>query len=77
VLYLYIRYSEGEIRFNLMALVTDRKTVYSKELKSLLEVCFSLFRLNYHSFLKIFCLDQYNGFRRYKYESYRVGEFNC
>ena len=32
------KYSEGEIHFNLMAIVSDRKMLYEKELKTLLQV---------------------------------------
>lgn len=38
-IYFYrLRYSEGEIHFNLMALVTERKLIYERELKLLIEV---------------------------------------
>lgn len=33
-----MKYSEGEIHFNLMAIVTDRKMLYEKELKMLSQV---------------------------------------
>lgn len=33
-----MKYSEGEIHFNLMALVSDRKMLYERELKLLTQV---------------------------------------
>lgn len=33
-----MKYSEGEIRFNLMAIVSDRKMIYERELQTLQEV---------------------------------------
>lgn len=33
-LFIY-RYSEGEIRFNLMAIVSDRKMIYEQKIKEL------------------------------------------
>lgn len=31
----HIRYSEGEIRFNLMAIVSDRKMIYERKIAEL------------------------------------------
>lgn len=33
--HLFFRYSEGEIRFNLMAIVSDRKMIYEKKIVEL------------------------------------------
>ena len=42
----FIRYSEGEIRFNLMAIVSDRKMIYERKITELqaqlTEVCGNL-----------------------------------
>lgn len=34
-LFSYCRYSEGEIRFNLMAIVSDRKMIYEQKIAEL------------------------------------------
>ncbi len=34
-----MKYSEGEIHFNLMGIVSDRKMLYERELNTLHEVC--------------------------------------
>lgn len=44
---LFCRYSEGEIRFNLMAIVSDRKMIYEQKIaelqRQLAEVCGQLY----------------------------------
>lgn len=45
---LFCRYSEGEIRFNLMAIVSDRKMIYEQKIaelqRQLAEVCGHIYK---------------------------------
>ena len=50
----FLRYSEGEIRFNLMAIVSDRKMIYEQKIaelqRQLAEVCSHVFYVQSSSY---------------------------